>query len=466
MKVSVEALEDFQKKLTIELSQEEVDERINKKYKDFAFKYNFPGFRRGKAPRPVIDNMLGAQAVTGTVTDDIYNEVYPQALDEQDLISMGQPSFADKEALVEPGKSFTFEVTVPCRPEFELDDYKPIKIKMPSAEASEDEINDQIDELRNYYYTFEDKPANTKVKEGSYVDLSMKATDANDEPVVALSTESRLYELGSNLFPADFDENLIGMKKGETKTFTVDMSQPCMMGNNLPDAGPTTFEVEIKQVKEKQLPELTDEWCKETAGFEGIADLRERVAESVKQQKEQFLPRLRESEALYELQQRLKGEVPEAMREAEEQNLLQTFFMQMQQSGLSFDQYLAQSGMTSDTLQDDLKQQAADVVAQDLALDAWARKAGIQVSDEDITEEFQKSGVDNPEELEAEWRESGRLAMLRAGIRRQRAVEQILESLEVEELAPGEKLPERDADTKKDEKKAKKSDKKSDKKDV
>ena len=462
MKTTVETLEDFQKKLTIEIDAAEVDERINKKYKDFAYRYNFPGFRRGKAPRPVIDNMLGAQAVTGTVTDDIYNEAFPLAMDEHDLISMGQPVFADDETLVKQGEPFTFEVTVACRPEFELSDYGPVKVTLPSAEASEEEINDQVDELRNYYYTFEDKPANTKVKAGSYVDLGMTAADAKGTPIVTLSTESRLYEMGSGLFPEDFDANLMGMKKGESKSFTVDMSQPCLMGNNLPDAGPTTFDVDVKQVKEKKLPELTDEWCKETAGFESVAELRERVADNVKQQKEQFIPRLRENEALYALQERLQGEAPEALCEAEEQNLLQTFFMQMQQSGLSFDQYLVQNGMTSETFADDLKQQAADVVTQDLALDAWARHADIQITDEEISEEFVKSGAEDPEELEAEWRSSGRMAMLRAGMRRSKAIEQILETLEVTELAPGEKMPERKP--KDDKKGAKKDAKKGSKK--
>ena len=452
MKTTVENLEDFKKKLTITVEADDITERINKQYKDFAYRYNFPGFRRGKAPRPVIDNMLGASAVTGTVTDDIFNTVLPRALDEQNLMPMGQAEFEDNETLVEKGKPFTFVVTVPCRPEFELSDYGPVKVTLPSSEASEQEINDQIDELRNYYYTFEDKNANTKVKEGLFVDLAMTATDAQGAPIVTLSTESRVYEPASGLFPADFDEQIYGMKKGEKKTFTVDMSQPCMMGNSLTDAGETTFDVEIKQVKEKKLPELTDEWAKETAGFESVEDLRTRVADSVKQQKEQFMPRLRETEALYELQQRLQGEAPEALCESEEQNLLQNFFMQVQQSGMSFDQYLAYNDMTAESFKDDLKKQANDVVLQDLALDAWARHAGMEVTDAEISEEFEKSGTEDPQALEAEWRESGRMTMLRQGMLRTRALDQILETLDVTELAPGEKLPKRGGDDKADKK--------------
>lgn len=439
METKVEALEENQRKLTITVDAKEVDARIKKTYKDFAFKYNFPGFRKGKAPRPIIDSALGPQAVVATVTDEVLNKLYPLAMDEQNLIAMGQPAFDQDVELVEAGKSFTFTVTVDCRPELELSSYEPVEIELPGVEATDADIDAQIEELRNYYYDFEDAPASAKIEEGSFAEISLSAKDADGQPIDSLQTESRLYESGMGLFPKAFDEGLMGMKMGDEKSIEVDMSEPSLMGQNMADAGKITLDVEIKQVKKKVLPELNDEWAKNTAGFESLAELRQRVAESVHQQKEQMMPRLRENEVLYALQERLKGEAPEALCESEEQNLLQNFFMQMQQQGMTFDAYLAQMNMTPDQFKEDLKKQAKDVSEQDLALDAWARHAGIEVTEEEISEEFTKSGADDVKALEKEWRENGRIAMLRQGMKRTRALDAIMETCKVEETKPDAK---------------------------
>lgn len=441
METKVEALEGNQKKLTVTIDAEDVDARIKKQYKDFAYKYNFPGFRKGKAPRPVIDSALGKEAVRATVTDDVLNSLYPIAMDENDLIPIGQPAFEDAESMVEAGKPYSFAVTVETRPELELSSYDRVSVKLPSSEASDEDIDAQIGELLNYYYTFEDCEDDVEVADGSFVELVLNATDAEGNDVPRITTESRLYELGGGLFPRSFDEALKGMKKGDAKTVEIDMSEPSMLASGLENPGKTTIEVEVKQLKTKVLPTLDDEWAQKTAGFEGgVKELRERVAESVKQQKEDVLPRIRENETLYALQERLEGDVPAGLAEQEEQTLLQNFFMQMQQSGMTFDQYLASAGLTTDNFRDDLKKQAKDVVAQDLALDAWARHAGIEVTDEEVTAEFAKSGADDPAELEADWRKNGRIASLRAGMKRARALEAIIEDLQVEELKPGEKL--------------------------
>lgn len=434
METTVEALEGNQKKLTVTVDAKEIDERIRKQYKDFAHQYNFPGFRKGKAPRPVIDNMLGKQAVVATVTDSIVNGLYPVAMDELDLIAMGQPNIELGTDLVEAGKNFSFTATVDTRPELTLDDYGPLTVKLPAPTATDAEVEAQIDELREYYFDFKDSPANTKVKKDSFVDIAMTAKNAEGEEIQSLNTESRLYELGRGLFPEAFDAALVGMKKEDTKTIEIDMaSEPSTIGSGLPDAEKVTFEVKINQVKKKVLPELTDEWAKETAGFESMEAMRDMIRQNIDMQKAAMLPRLRENEALYALQGHLQGEVPEALAEAEEQNLIQNFFMQMQQSGMTFDAYLAQTGMTPETFKEDIKKQAVDVAKQDLALDAWARNADIQVTDEDIAAEFERSGAEDPKALEKQWRENGQIAMVRAGIRRQRALEQILEGLIVEE---------------------------------
>ncbi len=469
MDTKVEALEDNRVKVTVTVDAAEVSGRIKKTYKDFALKYNFPGFRRGKAPRPIIDNALGAEAVRATVTDAVVNENYPLVVDGNDLYPIGKPDFEDN-GLVEDGKPYTFAFAVEVKPELELSGYDACEIELPFEKATEAEINEQVESLREHYYTFEDASAATKIKEGGYADLAMKATDDNGENIETLTSESRVYGLGTGLFPESFDKELLGMKKGQTKQFSIDVpAEGAVLMTSL--AGKTVkvaFDVEIKAVKNKVLPEVTDEWAKETLGFENAEDLRARVAESVSSQKADVLPRLKENACLAVLTERLVGDVPPSMAEDSETSLLQDFFQQLQHQGMSFDTYLMQQGLTSDQFKEDIKKQALDMAKQDLALDAWARHFGLSATDEEVSHEFAVSGVEDPKALEDEWRKNGQLHLIRQGIRRKNAMEDVMEKAKVTEVDFAAKAAEEKAEEKKPAKKAaaKKASKKSEEKEA
>lgn len=455
METKVEALQDNKVKVTVTIDAKEVDNRIKKTYKDFANKYNFPGFRKGKAPRPIIDNALGAEAVSATVTDDIVNGSYPLAIDSCDLYPVGKPDF-DEPALVEGGKPYEFAFTVEVKPIVELSSYEPVEVKLPAEGASDAEIDQQIEGLRDYYHKFENANANTKVKADSYVDLKIKATDESGEAVSSLESESRLYLVGAGLFPAAFDEKIIGLKKGAVESFSInvaDAKESTLMASLTGKTETVNFEVEVLAVKKEVLPELTDEWVKETLGFENVADLRERVAETVKEQKAEVLPRIKENTCLNELATRFDVEVPAAVQEETEAKLLQDFFAQLQRQGASFDAYLQQNGLTSDQFKADVKQQAADTAKQDMALDAWAAHFEIKATDEDVLEEFKKSGAKNPKALMEEWRKNGQLYLVREGVVRSRAALDVMDKAKVTEYDPAEEAA-------KEEKKAKKSSKK------
>lgn len=465
MKTKVEVLESGATKLTVTIEAAEIDARIKKTYKDFGAKYRFPGFRPGHVPRPVIDSNLGKDAVRSTVTDELLNEGFPLAVDENDLNMISQPKFGDVEGLVEEGKDFTFSAEFEVKPELELSDYSPVHIEVPFKKASEAEIDEQIEALGNYYYDYKNAPANTKVKQENSVEITLVVKDDKGEVMESLGAEDRLYELGQGLFPAAFDEALLGMKKGETKSITLNVAEnPCMMTSILKDkTEEVTFEVEIKAVKKKIAPEVTDEWVKETLGFADVAELRVRMGESIEQQKGDIIPRIMENNALFALQERLIGEVPAVMAEEAERDLLQNFFTQLQNQGATLDAYLKAQDITADKFKEDVKLQAVDTVKQNLALDAWARHAGIEVSDEEIVEEFKNSGAQDPDALYEEWKAQGRLHIVREGIMRGKALEALLAEADVEEVeTPAaeekEEKPAKKASAKKASKKADASD--------
>ena len=149
VETKVEALEDNRTKVTVTVDAADIDARIKKTYKDFANKYNFPGFRKGKAPRPIIDNALGAEAVRATVTDDVVNGTYPLAIDDCDLYPIAKPEF-DETDLVEAGKPYTFSFTVTVKPEIEISSYEPVEIELPAEGTTDAEIDEQIDALREH----------------------------------------------------------------------------------------------------------------------------------------------------------------------------------------------------------------------------------------------------------------------------------------------------------------------------
>ena len=311
-------------------------------------------------------------------------------------------------------------------------------MRMIKGEATDEEIEDQIEHFREHYFTFKDAPANTKVKVDSELTIAMKAADDKGEDIESLTTEERPYTMGAGLLPEEFEEKLVGLKKGQTAEFDLDMpANPPVLLRALKDKTEKIhFDVEVKAVRKKILPEVTDEWVKETLGFENVEELRTRLAESLTAQKKAMLPGLKERACLNKLIERMEVEVPAAMAEAAEANLLQELFQQLQASGMSFDAYLQQMGMKAESFKDDIKLQAADNVKQDLALDAWARHFDMQVSDADVTMEFVKSGVEDPAALEEEWRNNGQLHMVREGVLRTKAVMDLMDKAVVTEVQP------------------------------
>ena len=231
------------------------------------------------------------------------------------------------------------------------------------------------------------------------------------------------------------DKELEGIKKGENRTFTVDVpeDESAMLMADL--AGQkVSFDVTCNVVKTEQVPELTDEWAKETLGFDTVASMREEIASSLEQQKATIIPQIKENGCALQLIERVQGDVPAAMAEQTESELLQDFFSQLQRADMSFDTYLMQQGIDNTEFKEDVKRQAQDEAKRELALDAWARHKGIQATDEDITLEFERAGVEDPKKLEREWRASGRLYLIREGIIRSKAMEDVLSTAKVTEV--------------------------------
>ncbi len=436
METTVVPSEENSVKIKVTVPAKDVDAALAKTYKELASKYTFPGFRKGKAPRPVIDNAIGKDAVLAQVTEDVVNAKYPEVVESEKLFPTGSPNYGEI-GNVKAGEDFTFEFTLEVKPEIELTSYDPVEIELPAEGASEEEINDQVEAIVSHYANYVDADENTALEKDGYAELATYAKKENAEEVESVKNDARFYAVGSGLFSDAFDDAIIGMKKGETRKFDLEIAEDeqslvlsALQGQKI------SFEVTCNAVKVKEAPELTDEWVKENTGFGSIENLREEIKQSITDQKNDIIPRIKENVCITKLVDRVDIEPPASMCEQNESSLLQDFFMQLQAQGMSFDQYLSTAGIDSETFKNDVKKQAEDESKQHLALDAWARHFGIDASDEEITLEFEKAGVEDPSGLEKEWRQSGRLYLIREGIIRAKAMEDVMEKAKVTPFEP------------------------------
>ncbi|MBR2789898.1 MAG: trigger factor [Eggerthellaceae bacterium] len=448
MKTAIEELQDNKVKLTVTVPAAEVDKAVAGVYKTFGTRASIPGFRKGKVPRPVIDGFAGGkEVILAQATEDLINSTFPLAVDDTDVVPVGRPEFTQN--LVAEGADYTYEVTVGVEPSFELSSYEPVTISLPSAEVSEQDIDSQLEYMTSHYADFVPKAEGEAIAMGDRVTMKIDAKTDGGRTISSLTNDDFSYTLGSVLMPEVFDSFLLGLKVGDKTSFEVPV--PLEPSPYLAEVAGSALKAcvnaEIKAIREKKNPELTDAWVADTFGMDTVADFREAIRNMVAQDKESALPRMKETRVYAALRARVMGEPPAAMCEDEESELLQNFFRQLRSNGITYDNYLNQMGITKEQFRDDLKMQAKDQCLEYLALDAWARKFGITATPEEITAEFVKADADHAAELEAEWRQEGQIHRVRRMVARDKAFHAIMDSAVVTEeaeepaAAPAEEAP-------------------------
>ena len=420
MNITASDVQDAKLTATVTIPAADVDAAIKKAYKDAANKYRFPGFRAGRAPRPVIDNMLGKEATLAQATNDILAANEPAVLNELDIVPLKEGDYQELD-LVKDHEDYTYTVTFSLRQSVELNSYEPVEIEMPPAEVTEGEIDAQIEMLMGYHATFEevDRP----VQNDDYVTAAVK----DIKGATRFAGENRMFVVGSDNFPTEVNEGLVGMKKDESKEISW-----TLMGE---DAEEITIEVTINNVKERKLPELTDEFVSENFGFDTIAAMRDGVKEELEGDKTSKLPGLKENRAVAALSERLELEkVDEDYEQSVFSELGQTFLQNLSSRGMTLDVWLQASGLTSEAFIADLHRQANDVARESLALDALARHLEIEVSAEDVDKEFVDAGIEDVEASKAQFVADGRMPAVRDSIRRSKAVDWLVENAKVTEV--------------------------------
>ena len=421
MNITQSEVQDGKLTATVTIPAADVDAEIKKAYREAAKRYRFPGFRSGKAPRPVIDSALGAEATLAQATNAIIGSNEPKVLDELDIVPVTDGEYKDID-ICKDHEDYTYTVTFKLRQKVEISSYEPVEIEMPPAEVTESEIDAQVDMLLSYHATFEDVE-DRGVEKDDFVTAEIK----NVKNAEALAGDSRMVIAGSGNLPSAVDEGILGMKLEETKEISW---TPETEG-----AEEAAVEVTVKSIRARKMPELTDEFAKSAFGFDDVAAMREAVKSEIAQDKEAQLPGLKENRAVAKLAERLDlEEVDKDYEQSVFSELGQNFLQSLSARGMSLDTWLQANRISSQDFIADLHHQADDVARESLALDALARELKIEVTDEDIDNEFVRAGVEDPEASKAQFVAEGRIPAIRDSIRRSKACDWLVETAKVTEV--------------------------------
>ena len=405
---------------------DEVDKAIDKAYKDIAKKYNFQGFRRGRAPRPVVNGIVGRDAVLAQATEDLINMAQPQMLEELDVVPVGRPDYGEDVLAVVEHEQLSATATISVPPICKLDSYDAPTIKMPPKDATEAEIDQQIEQLMGYHSSYEDVEEDRAAVEGDVVVVD----STNREGRAVPEGEGRQISLSSSYLPKEYVAGIVGMRRGETKDieWTVEDGSKAF-----------SVTVTLKGFRKAVVPTLDDEFAKKNFGFDTVAEFRDAVKEEIEEGKESDLPRLKEDRVVEEAGKHLQIEkVPDAYGNQVFSELANEFLSRLQQRGMTLDMYLSARQIKSDAFLADLRVQADERARQSLALDALARHLEFDVTEDDIRNEFERADVEDVDLSVKVFTANGRMPAIRESIRRTKAVKWLVDNctvVEVDEVA-------------------------------
>lgn len=448
MNSTIEKLEGNRVRITVTHDEAEVAAAISDAYTRVARQVRIQGFRPGKAPRPVIDTHVGRDAVLAEALEELVESSYPVAVDDLRLRPLERPDTGEIDGLVE-GEGHTYTAEVDVRPDLTLSSVKDLKVAVPSAKSTEEEVDAQLDYLRDRFAQLE--PVEGRgIAADDFVMLSFTGT-VDGEPAEDLVVEKYLYEMGRGIMPEEFDTQLVGAEAGSTAR--VEFAVPDTATNPEYVGKPAVFEVEVHEIKAKAIPEADDEFAMNVSGLETIEALRDDIRGRLDENKAVAHTRLIERAALAALAERLEGEVPQGMVDARIAAMNEEFFENLRTQGFSIADYEAATGLTNEEINADLAREAALRVREDLALEALFRAEGLAYTDEEVDEELATLAGDEKlpvADVRRRLIASGVMSLVRERLIHRHATRWLMDAVEVTEEAPvGEGKPKKKGTSKK-----------------
>ncbi len=384
MSLQVEKLEKNMAKLTIEVSAEELEKALQKAYNKQKGKFNIPGFRKGKVTRQVIEKMFGPEVFYNDAADELLPTAYEKAYDESGLEIVSAPTIDIVQ--LEKGKPFIFTAEVALKPEVTLGEYKGLTVDKTEVEVAEEEVEEKLAEEQN--------------KNARIVSVEDRAVQDGDDIILDFEGfvdgvafeggkgENHQLKIGSGSFIPGFEEQLIGAEI-ETDvevnvTFPEEYHAKDLAGK------PAVFKCKVHEIKAKELPDLDDDFAAEVSEFDTLEEYREDLRTKLFAKKADDAKRAKEDQAVEKAVANASMEIPEAMIDTQAKQLVEEFESNMQQRGLTMEQYFQFTGMTEEKMLEEVRPQAVRRIETRLVLEAVVKAENIEISDEQFEAEIAK----------------------------------------------------------------------------
>lgn len=371
-------------KIVVEVEKELFEQGLNKAYQKNRKSIQLPGFRKGKAPRRMIEAMYGKDIFYEEAINEIFPEVYKQAVLEQaDIKAVGMPSVTDMN--VDQDGVLTLTISTDLYPEVKLGQYKGLEVEKATAEVTEQEVNAEIDRMAQNVARVETVDRAAAMGDTAVIDFEgFKDGVAFDGG----KAENHELQLGSGAFIPGFEEQVVGMKSGEEKeinvTFPEDYHEKSLAGV------PVVFKVKVHEVKETIVPEKDDEFVKDVSEFDTMAELRADVKAKALAEKQAGIDRAFENRAIELAAKNMEAEIPASMIEEQVDKELERFDYDLRAQGASLEQYAKMMGGDMKTFRDYMRPAAETQLRSNILLTAVAEAEKIEVSDEELKEEYDK----------------------------------------------------------------------------
>jgi trigger factor len=438
MEVSVENLEGSRACLEVEADEKAVAAAFDKSFKEISRTVPMPGFRKGKAPREWIARVVGEEVVCEQARDFLVEETFTKAVEEQELTVLGEADFDYPEEDMKDGEKFTYKATFVIKPKFDLPEYKGLEVERETRSATDELVDEEIEGLKMRHSKIVpvgDRP----IQEGDFVDLDYYVYAQGDAAPAERERRPMALHIGENWFSPSLDDEVVGLSKGDTKViarrFSDDHPEQAMAGRRL------FFDVVVKQVKERQVPDIDDEFAMRVTGDESIDEMRETIKDRIQDRLDDLTQQSVDDRLMARLVIECEFEVPPPLIDVGVHRRMATWLDVMREQGVDPAARLAASGRTVQDLESGFRPDARSGARRALIIDAIAEAEGITADEEEVTQEVIKIAAEAgtaPEVVRRQLEENNALGEIEDRIRTKTVMERLREwseIVEVEELS-------------------------------
>ena len=427
MKVTVENGENQQVTLTVEVEAAEVSKAVEKAVKRLSNRVNIPGFRKGKAPRKIIERNVGMDAIMQEAFDIVGPKAFADALEEQKIEPVSRPQI-DIETL-EDGKDLVFKATVTPRPEVKLGEYKGLKIEKKVEAVTDEDVEKQLKTFQDRQGKMVDAPEGSAVKDGDFTTLDFEGF-VDGEAFEGGKGQDYPLQIGSGSFIPGFEDQLIGAKIGEEKEVNVTFPEEYHAKELAGKAA--TFKCTIRSIKQKELPAMDDELAKKASKFETLEELKADVRKNLEENAARKAENDQKAAAIDMATSNITVDIPAVMIDNRVEGMIREMAMRLEQQGMSFDAYLQYAGTDINKIREDYRETAEKNVRTDLMLEEVAKAEDIKVEAKDLDAEVAGMAAAygaTPQQVQKIIKEQGRIGDLAATVLRKKTAQFIIDSI-------------------------------------